>query len=208
MPAEHHDIIAWVAREILPHEGLVRNWLRRRWGHALEVDDVLQEAYCRLAELESVAHIRNGRSYFFTTVQAVAIDTLRAAKVANAARMTEIEWEYVMDDGPTPDRVAEDGQAWRRLRTLLAGLPPLCRQVIELRRLEGLSQAETARRLGVTEHVVENHVTRGVRRLLKAMAEPPAEEQEQGEPGWTRPTRQTQWTSRRPGGRRASRTGR
>lgn len=204
-PDPRRQIVEWIAADILPHEALVRNWLIRRWGHAMDVDDVIQEAYCRLSELESIAHIRNGRAYFFTTVQAVAVDMLRAAKVANAIQMTEIEWEYVMDDGPTPERVAEGQEALLRFKELLPQLSSTCRQVIELRRLHGLSQAETAQRLGVSEHVVENHVTRGLKRLLRAMTGMSGIGQGQGRTGWTYPTAQTRWTSAQPDGPRALR---
>lgn len=202
MNPNRRHIVAWIAAEILPHEAIVRNWLIRQWGHALEVDDVIQEAYCRLSDLESVAHVQNPRAYFFTTVRAVAIDVLRSAKVANAERMTEIEWEYVIDSSPSPDRVAEARQELLRVRQLLSQLPWTCREVIELRKLHGLSQAETARRLGVSESVVENHVVRGLKKLLKALAERPVPNQSIGEPGW-KPTSQTEQTNRPRSGRRA-----
>ena len=79
--------------------------------------------------------------------------------------MTETEWLDVMDDGPTPDRAAEASQELVRATKLLSQLSLTCRQVIELRRVHGLSQAETASRLGISENVVENHIVRGIRRL-------------------------------------------
>jgi DNA-directed RNA polymerase specialized sigma24 family protein len=102
------DIIAgWVAENILPWEGLVRNWLRRRWGHAVEVDDILQEAYCRIASLDSVDHIANGKAYFFTTVRSVALDSLRRAKTMGARGMTEMDWSCVLDEAPLADQAIE-----------------------------------------------------------------------------------------------------
>ena len=53
---------------------------------------------------------------------------------------------------------------------LIADLPATCQRVIELRRIQGLSQRETARILGVTENVVENHSKRGLRMILNALA--------------------------------------
>lgn len=161
----------WVANEVLPYEAFVRGWLIRRWGQAVDADDVLQEAYCRISSLRSIAHIESGRAYFFTTVQSVVLDGMRKAKVANIRSMTEIDWEYVMDEAPSPDRVVEGRQQLERVRAALDGLSEMARQVIKLRRLSGLSQRETAERLGVSEHIVENHVTRGLREVLKAMAE-------------------------------------
>ncbi len=161
------DIIAgWVAGEVLPWEGLVRNWLRRRWGHAVEVEDVLQEAYCRIASLQSIDHIANGKAYFFTTVQSVVLDSLRRAKTMGARELTEMDESCVLDEAPLADQVIEARQELRRVVAALGGLSPVTREVIALRRLHGLSQKETARRMGIAEHAVENHMVRGLRKVL------------------------------------------
>ncbi|MGY0556428.1 MULTISPECIES: RNA polymerase sigma factor [unclassified Lysobacter] len=200
MHTDNNSIAVWVAEEILPHEPVVRSWLIRHWRRAIDVDDVIQEAYCRISELDSVAHIRAGRSYFFTTARAVAIDMTRSAGYKNTRAMTEIEWLDVIDDGPTPDRAAEASQELERATKLLSQLSWTCRQVIELRRVHGLSQAETARRLGVSENVVENHIVRGIRRLLKAVSELDTHEQGEGEQSCSTPIRTTrQRTQRRNG---------
>jgi RNA polymerase sigma-70 factor (ECF subfamily) len=161
----------WVAAEILPHEGAARRWLTSRWRNSIDVDEVIQETYCRIASLSSIDQIRNGRAYFFRTANTVAIDTMRHARVANAVPVKENDWLNVLDDEPLADRVVEANQELERVNSLLSKLSWTCRRVIELRRLEGLSQKETARQLGVSESVVENHIVRGIRSVLKAMAE-------------------------------------
>jgi RNA polymerase sigma-70 factor (ECF subfamily) len=171
MDDQRDSIAAWVAREILPHEGSVRGWATRRWGSLIDVDDVIQEVYCRIAGLDSVTHIENGRAYVFTTVQAVVMDGFRRAKVANTKPMTEIDWFDVEDDSPLADRRVEAIQELGRVNNLLSGLSATGRRVIELRRIHGLSQKETAQQLGVSESVVENHIVRGLRRILKTIAE-------------------------------------
>lgn len=164
---DRRDIIArWVAREILPHEPLVRGWLARRWGDQVDADDLLQEAYCRIAALRSTDHIENGRAYLFSTVQSLVIDSFRRARLANEKAMTEIDWSIVEDGRPLPDREAEGRQELMRVGRLLSTLSQTCRRVIELRRLHGLSQKETAECLGISEHSVENHVTRGIRNVM------------------------------------------
>jgi len=170
-----HDIVAlWVAREILPHEGRVRAWLTRQWRGAVDVDDVLQEAYCRLSGLASIDHIENPLAYFRRAAHAAAVDAIRH-RTKNIVSMTEIDWFDVLDESPSADRVVQGAQELGRVGRLLAGLSDPCRRVIELRRIEGLSQRETAERLGVSENVVENHIVRGIRRVLAAMAEQEAD---------------------------------
>lgn len=171
------------------------------WRRAIDVDDVIQEAYCRISELDSVAHIRAGRPYFFTTARAVAIDMTRSAGYKHARSMTETEWLDVMDNGATPDRAAEASQELEQATKLLSQLSWTCRQVIELRRVYGLSQAETASRLGVSENVVENNIARGIRRLLKAVSDLETHDQGEGEQVCSTLTRTIRQRKQQRGGR-------
>jgi DNA-directed RNA polymerase specialized sigma24 family protein len=60
----NEDVIEWVALHVLPHEAAVRRWLRGALRNPDDMDDIIQEAYCRIAELDTLQHIRNGRAYF------------------------------------------------------------------------------------------------------------------------------------------------
>ncbi|TNE41397.1 MAG: sigma-70 family RNA polymerase sigma factor [Sphingomonadales bacterium] len=171
MSRERETTAFWVSREILPHEPSVRAWLARRWNDTIDHDDVIQEAYCRIAALPSIDHIRNGRAYFFTTARAIVMDMFRQAKVVNQTDVTEIEFLDVEDEQPLADRVTVGRQELKRIDGVLGSLSATCRRVIELRRLHGLSQKETAHKLGISEHSVENHVTRGVRKVMKIIAD-------------------------------------
>ncbi|MBN8831953.1 MAG: RNA polymerase sigma factor [Sphingomonadales bacterium] len=181
MNEQQDRVTAWIAREIVPHEGAVRGWLLRQWRDAIDVDDVIQECYCRIIELGSIAHIANGRAYFFRSAQSIAIDIAGRRKTASIVAMTESEWLDVMDEEPLQDRALEACQSLERVNGLLSQLTLTCRQVIELRRVEGLSQRETARRLGVSENVVENHIVRGLRKILNAIASQDADADEEEE---------------------------
>jgi RNA polymerase sigma-70 factor (ECF subfamily) len=165
------DIVsAWIGREILPHERGVRSWLARRWGHVLDPNDVIQEAYCRIAGLSSVDHIRSPMAYFYRTAQTVAADIMRRSGIINFTSMTEIEWLNVMDSEPLADRTIGAAQELERVNGVLSELSDTARKAIELRRIEGVSQREAAQRLGVSEDVIRNHLVRGVQMVLKRLA--------------------------------------
>lgn len=171
MPKSNNIIARWVAREILPHEGKVRAWLSFQWRSSIDIDDTIQEAYCRLATLESVDHIDHPVAYFRRVAHAAAVDSVRQTNKNNIVSMTEIEWFDVIDDRPTAERILEGKHELDRVNALFASLSETCQRVIQLRRIEGLSQKETAERLGVSENVVENNIVRGIRRVLKIMVE-------------------------------------
>ncbi|MFC4312523.1 RNA polymerase sigma factor [Steroidobacter flavus] len=161
---------------MLPHEGDVRNWLSRRLPSAAAVDDVVQEAYCRLAALESVSHIASGRAYFFRSVANIVIEQVRRSKVVHIDSFAEIEELDVMDDAPPPDRIVSGRRDLALVGRLIAGLPERCRRVFELRRVYGLPQRDVAEQLGVSENVVEQQSIRGLKLILKALAEAGAED--------------------------------
>lgn len=171
-------LVAWVGAEILPHERDVRRWLARGgWGRE-ESDDIVQDAYCRIAALESIDHIQNGRAYLFQTVRSVVADRLRQARVVSLAQSTEIAILDVYDHTPSQERVLAGRAELRRVHAAIQGLPERCRTIFMLRRVEGLSQREIAQRLGVTENVVETQAARGLRLLLKALTSEAPDEDE------------------------------
>src|ERR1700759_4252754 len=58
MKLPSNDRARWLAQHIVPHERAIRSWLARR-THDLDIDDVVQEMYARLASVENAESIRN-----------------------------------------------------------------------------------------------------------------------------------------------------
>src|SRR5689334_6262761 len=77
---DRSDIVLWVGRHILPLEGEVRRWLRKAAVAPADVDDVIQEAYCRIAGLDAVSHIKEPRAYFFQVVRNILLEQVRRAR--------------------------------------------------------------------------------------------------------------------------------
>ncbi len=136
-----------------------------------DVDDVIQEAYCRLAGLDDVGHITNARAYFFQAARHIVFEQMRRARVVRIETVTEIEALNIALDEPSPERIAGARRELARVRRLIDALPDLRRRIFQMRKIDGLPQREIAKRLGVTENVVENEAVRGLRAILKALAE-------------------------------------
>lgn len=164
-------IVEWVGAKVLPHESEVRAWLRRSFVSPADRDDILQEAYCRLAALHDVSHILDARSYFFQVVRNVVLEQVRRARIVRIETVAEIDALNIGDDGPSPERVTAGRRELARVMALIAALPERCRRVVELRKIHGVSQREIAERLGISENTVENEATRGLRLVLAALAD-------------------------------------
>ena len=169
MSADRKRIVAWVGSHVLPHEGAVRAWLRRSRLPADEIDDLIQEAYCKLCDLEAVDHIPQPAAYFFRTVRNLLTDRLRRAQIVRIETVAEIDAFPGHAEELSPERIITARHELDRVRRLIRALPGRCRQVIELRKVHGLSQREIGRRLNISESVVENEGVKGMRLLLQAL---------------------------------------
>jgi RNA polymerase sigma-70 factor (ECF subfamily) len=168
---------------VLPHESAVRSWLKRWTGRDQDIDDVIQEAYSRLAGLESVEHIGNGRAYLFEATRNIVLEQVRRSKIVRIDNVTDLADLSVADQAPPVERIVGGARDLQRLQRLIEQLPSKCRQVFVLRRIHGVSQREIARSLGITEHTVEKHAVRGLRLILQAMEDEDGRETPEGESG-------------------------
>ena len=98
MDESRQSIIDWVALHVLPNEGYVRARLRRVTRRSDEIDDVIQEAYCRIAELDTVAHIRDGRAYFLAAARSILLRRIRRERVVRIDAVTDVEAMATIDD--------------------------------------------------------------------------------------------------------------
>lgn len=165
------DLDHWFVREILSHEGALVRYLRRRWRNRDEISDLRQEIYVRVYEAAGKARPQAPKSYLFTTARNLMADLVRRGRVVSIEAGGYLGAPNVLlIDEISPERHASAHQELRGLATALDALPRKCREVLWMRRVEGLSQKEVADRLGISEKAVEKQVARGVRRLADSLA--------------------------------------
>lgn len=163
-------IAAWVGTEVLPHEADARRRLRRARLTPDQIDDMIQEAYCRIAALDSVSHIACGRAYLFGAVRNIFLKKIRRERIVSIIAVAELDSFRVLDDEPSPERIAAGRVELRRVQCLIESLPAQCRRIFVLRRIHGVSQKEIARTLGISENTVETQCVRGLKKILRGLA--------------------------------------
>ncbi len=147
----------------------MRAWLKRWTGRAQDIDDVIQEAYSRLASLDSVAHIGSGRAYLFQTTRNIVLEQVRRSKIIRIENVMDVGTLSIVDEAPPLDRVVAGARELQRVEQLIDQLPIKCRRVFVLRRIHGVSQREIAGMFGISESAVEKLAMRGLKLILKAM---------------------------------------
>ena len=164
------DVSAWFVREVLPLEGVIERFLRRNWRDGDEIADLRQEVYARVFDACATFRPESTQAFVLTTARNLLIDRARRAQVVSFESYADIDALPQPVDELGPERHVAGRSALRVLQAALEQLPSRCRMVVELRKIEELSQREVAARMGITEDTVERQVSKGVRALADAMA--------------------------------------
>ena len=165
----------WFVQEVLSHEAELTMFLYKRWSHRDEVKDLRQEIYARLLKYAQAldSEPANTRALIFSTARNLMIDRIRRLQVVSFENMMDFESLNVIDSEPGPDRQLEHRTELLALKNAMDNLPDRTRAVIYLRRVEGISQKETAKRLNISEPTVERHLAKGVRKLAEVIGHGP-----------------------------------
>jgi RNA polymerase sigma-70 factor (ECF subfamily) len=156
----------WFSEEVLPHESKLRHWLRRRFPSLRDLDDIVQEAYLRLVRAKGAGKIRQAKPYLYSTARNAALDLFRHERVVPMERIAEMSESRVLDHGSDVHDSLNRDDELAQLSAAIESLPERCRDVLVLRKLQGLSQKEIAAKLGISENTVAAHASAGMRRCI------------------------------------------
>lgn len=158
----------WFVTEVLPLERELERFIARHCRERDELVDLRQVCYERALEGAARALPQSSRAYLFTIARNVLIDRARRAKVVAFEQIAELDATWDGDIGAT-ERAMSAREDLRRALIGLEQLPPRCRDVVRLRKVDGLDIRETAERLGVSRHTVERQLTLGLRAMANYM---------------------------------------
>ena len=148
----------------LKNELALKKYLSRFFSGAQDVEDAAQETFLKAFAAETKAEIRSPKSYLFQVAKHTALNEL--AKKANQTT------DYI-EDSNSSSVLQDRGQvgadqkldSQRKLVVFtkaVASLPPNCRRVFLLRKMDGLKVKEIARHLDISVSGVEKHIATGL----------------------------------------------
>jgi RNA polymerase sigma-70 factor, ECF subfamily len=159
--------------EVALYEIIMRRYNQRLYRVAravlrddAEAEDVMQDAYVRAYQhLDQFA----GRSLFSTWLTRIALhEALSRLRLRNrnqqfddSGRDGESSMNNMVESSPDPEQNASRAELSHLLEEALLGLPEQYRTVVMLRDVEGMSTAETASALDLTEDNVKIRLHRG-----------------------------------------------
>lgn len=127
--------------------------------------DVMYELWRRRHLLDVTVTLR---AYLLRAVRNRALNRLRHLRVQ---RETERDVEALYDEPVTADQPVVARELREAAQAALSELPPRCREIFELSRIDGLRYAEIAQALSISQKTVEAQMGKALRIFRERLAQ-------------------------------------
>jgi RNA polymerase sigma factor (sigma-70 family) len=141
------------------HATELKGFARRRVGRE-EAEDMVQDAYLHLLQRGTAANLDQPRAYLFRTAANLAVDFARKTKIRLRYAGEAFDLDANAAALANPEAATGASMELARLHASLSKLPPLCRDAFLLNRVDGLTYAEIAERLGVSVRTIDRFMVR------------------------------------------------
>jgi len=168
-PELHEALDNWFVQQVLPLEPMLIGFLRRNCRETDDIVDLRQDVYVRVYEAAEAGLPANPKAFVFAVARNLLIDRARHKQVAAIVALAPSGELPDHVDELCPERYAMGRQEIEFLEQAFSDLPPKCREVVQLRKIAGLSQRDVAVQLGITEGTVEKQIAKGIRFLAAAL---------------------------------------
>lgn len=143
----------------------LRRFVRSRVATAEDAEDVIQDAYLRVLRYSARQPVKDPERLLFSAARNLAVDHRRRHR----ARQKTLAGCALLFSGasewPAAEEVAELWQRLSQVETAISLLPPRCREVFLMHRLDGMSYGQIARVCAISPSAVEKHIARASGRI-------------------------------------------
>jgi RNA polymerase sigma-70 factor (ECF subfamily) len=133
--------------------------------------DVVQDAFVRYLDcgLSAIAQHTHPRFFLWRIVGNLTIDIARRDRRRGDFASLDDVADQLVDPLPTPYEQLETRQQFQQLKKALNDLPAAHSKALVLNRIEGLSHADIAKRLGVSPSMVSKYIMSALKHCLRRM---------------------------------------
>lgn len=160
----NHEVVGLLYRS---HRDWLLAWLRRSLNCPQRAEDLSQDTFLRLLARQDLQAPREPRALLRTIAKGLLIDHFRRSALERAY-LDELAAQPE-DLQPSAEEQLQILQALREVERLLATLSTRARAAFLHSRLDGMSHAEIAERLGVSVPRVRQYLAQGLRQCYIAL---------------------------------------
>lgn len=135
-----------------------------------EAKDIVQDIFCMLWDKREGLNVQSSLgAYLYKTVYTRCVMSMRHQKVVReyvAQSMLDLYFQEIIQT-PEAELKLRDKDLNRFIWEAVDKLPPRCREIFILSKIEHLSHQEISKRLNVSEKTIENQMTIAFERLRK-----------------------------------------
>ena len=138
-----------------------------RLGSSTAAEDLVQELYLKLSSLDPAEAVDNPSAFLYRAAHNLMLDRLRQEK---RGVLRDGAWQVTQELHAGEPAIDDALAARRRLAKLAAvveEMPAKMREAFRLQKLEGLTQAETAKTMNISVSAVEKHISAALKLLLR-----------------------------------------
>jgi len=132
-----------------------------------EAQEVVQRTLVHLwSRREELKTVESLRTYLFRSVHNTCLNTLRSS--ARKTNLSAIDHELLTLANDCDEPSFRDEQ-YELVTKAIAQLPPQCRKILELNRIEGFTYKEIAQQLNISHRTVDSHLTAAMKFLREKL---------------------------------------
>lgn len=166
---DDEELNAWFVREVLPLERALTAFIRRNWRVADDVLELRQDIYENALVGARRVLPRNTRAYVYTIARNHLINTAKRARIVPIETIADLDTVDRDIDSLAPERALTARDELRRAKEGIDKLPPKCREIVILQKVDGLTDREAAEALGVSVETVRRQIKLGMKALIDHM---------------------------------------
>jgi len=132
-------------------------------------EEIVSDSFIKIWELGTkLAEIDNVKAYLFTITKNNSLNYITRNYKQIQLNIDDLEFDDVIvwED---PEEIFLSGEAVNRIKSAIKELPPQCRIIFQLVKIEGLSYQETATALGISLSTVRNQMSIGLRKMTESL---------------------------------------
>ena len=155
--------ISSVSTAFVENNAFLKNFLKRFFCRAEDIEDVAQETYLKAYHAEQKTGVDQPKAYLFRIAKNIALNELNRKSHQMTVYIEDRLASIPLDGKDNPEEELDAQQSVRLYYEAVEALPAKCRKVFLLRKVNGMRHQEIANHLGITLSAVEKHLRNGTK---------------------------------------------